>query len=218
MALEEPWNRDLLITKEKRNLICSGKGYRQKDHETPTGGDTYENSVADDLESFYEDIKLGKRPLSIAWTYFSPELTLKEMELVQSKDEEYMRSFKLLNDADVNETMMKLSSSSSKYLSAYCRRKTIAIDIQNLPGENQESNSANKETFSLTIDLNTRSSGETEESIDKTSIDTVSSTEGQQLLCQKKISGRISFTYKQKLILQFMILVLVWLVLEWLVE
>ena len=131
------------------------------------------------------------------------------MELVEYKDEEYMRSFKLLNDADVNETVMKLSSSSSKYLSAYCRRKTIAIDIQNPSDANQESNSPHKETFTSTMDLNARSPGETKESMDKTSMDTVSSTEEQQLLCQKKISGRISFTYKQKLILHFMILVLV---------
>ena len=131
------------------------------------------------------------------------------MELVEYKDEEYMRSFKLLNDADVNETVMKLLSSSSKYLSAYCRRKTIAIDIQNPSDANQESNSPHKETFTSTMDLNARSPGETKESMDKTSMDTVSSTEEQQLLCQKKISGRISFTYKQKLILHFMILVLV---------
>ena len=67
----------------------------------------------------------------MAWTYFSPELTLNEMELVEKKDEEYMRSFKLFNNADVNETEMKESSSSSKYVSGYCRRKTIAIDSQN---------------------------------------------------------------------------------------
>ena len=127
-SYEEPWKRDSLITKEKNKLICSGKGYRQKDHETPTGGTTYDNSVADDLELFYEDILLGKRPLSLSWTYFSPELTLKEMELVENKDEEFMRSFKLLNNADVNESEMRLSSSTSKYVSAYCRRKTIAID------------------------------------------------------------------------------------------
>ena len=140
-SYDEPWNRDLLITKEKRKLICSGEGYRQKDHETPTGGETYEHSVGDDLEIFFEDIKLGNKLLPLAWTYFSPELTPKEMELVEKKDQEYMRSFKMLNNADVNEPEMKLSSSSSKYVSAYCRRRTITIDSQNFPDENQESNS-----------------------------------------------------------------------------
>ena len=122
--------RDLLITKEKMKQICTGKGYRQKDHETSTGGDTYKDSVADDLEAFFEDTRLGKRPLSIAWTYFLPELNLQEMELVENKDQVFFRTFKWLNNADVNETEMKLSSSTSKYVSAYCRRKTIAIERQ----------------------------------------------------------------------------------------
>ena len=77
----------------------------------------------------------------MAWTYFSPELTLKEMELVENKDDKYMRSFKMLNNADVNETEMKESSSSSKYVSAYCRRKTIEILSQDFPDANQKSNS-----------------------------------------------------------------------------
>ena len=117
--------RDLLITKEKMKKICSGKGFRQKDHETPAGGDTYKDSVGDDLELFFEDIKLGRSPLSMAWTFYAPELTLKEMELVDKKDQDYFRSFKWLNNADVNGIEMDSSSSTSKYVSAYCRRRTI---------------------------------------------------------------------------------------------
>ena len=78
----------------------------------------------------------------MAWTYFSPELTLNEMKLVEDKDEKYMLSFKLYINADVDETEMRLSSSSSKYLIAYCRRRTIAIPCQNLPVANRESDSA----------------------------------------------------------------------------
>ena len=118
--------------------ICTGKGYRQKDHETSTGGDTYKDSVADDLEAFFEDTRLGKRPLSIAWTYFLPELNLQEMELVENKDQVFFQTFKWLNNADVNETEMKLSSSTSKYVSAYCRRKTIAIQRQKFPDTNHD--------------------------------------------------------------------------------
>ena len=179
-------NRDSLITKEKRKSICSGKGYRQKDHETPTGGDTYENSVADDLELFYEDIQLGRRPLSMAWTYFSPELTLNEMELVENKDDKYMRSFKMLNNADVNEAEMKESSSSSKYVSAYCRRKTIKIDSQDFPDANQESNSAKKE--------NKRRKKKEVKIVEPMSI-----TEGKSLLDQTKISERYDQTIKETL-------------------
>ena len=122
--------KDLLVTKEKMSRICTGNGCRQKDHETPTGGDTYKDSVADDLESFVKDIQLGRKPLPMAWTYFIPELTLEEIDLVEKKNKEYFRTFKLLNNADVNETEMRLSSSTSKYISAYCRRKTITIESQ----------------------------------------------------------------------------------------
>ena len=205
----------MLITKEKRNLICNGKAYRQKDHETPSGGNTYDNSIADDLELFYDDIKFGRRPLSMAWTYFSPELTLKEIELVENKDEEYMRSFKLLNNADVNEHEMKLSSSSSKYLSAYCRRKTIAIDNQNLPDANQESSSANKEK---STSLPRSPSGETKESLDifwesthtvNMSSQSTLQTEVESLIRQNKIARRKNLSYKEKLMFHCMILVLV---------
>jgi len=155
--------RDLLITKEKMKEISTGNGYRQKDHETPTGGDTYENSIADDLELFYQDIKLGRNPLSLAWTYFLPELTLKEMDLIEKKDPEYMRTFKLLNNADVSETEMQLSSSSAKYVIAYCRRRTIAIPSQNLPVAIRESDSA------------VTNSGEIEELMDHNIVETIDS-------------------------------------------
>ena len=78
-----------------------------------------------------------RRLVPMAWTYFLPELTLKEMKLVEDKDQKYMESFKMLKNADVNKTEMQLSSSSSKFVSAYCRRKTIPI-----PDTDQESNSA----------------------------------------------------------------------------
>ena len=118
--------KDLLITNEKKNRICTSNGYRQKDHETPTGGDTYTDSVADDLESFLEDIKLGRKPLSLTWTYFTPQLTLKEIDLVEKMDREYFRTFKCLNSADVKDTELRVSN----YILAYCRRKTIAIESQ----------------------------------------------------------------------------------------
>ena len=154
--------RDLLITKEKMKQICTSKGYRQKDHETPTGGDTYKDSVADDLEAFVEEIRLGRTPSPMAWTYFVPELTLHEMELVENKDQVYFRTFKWLYNADVNETEMSLSSSTSKYVSAYCRRKTIAIERQTSPDTNE--NSVHIDTPTPTIDVNIMSSSESEES------------------------------------------------------
>ena len=113
---------------------------------------------------------------------------------MEKKDQEYMRSFKLLNNADVSETDMKLSSSSSKYVSAYCRRKTIAIDSHNFTNENQDS--ASKEKLTSTMDSNEKFSGETKESIDHTIVETMFNAEGEPLLGQKQKTGRIIFTYK----------------------
>ena len=190
--------RDLLITKEKMKEISTGNGYRQKDHETPTGGDTYENSVADDLELFYEDIKRKREPLSLAWTYFLPELTLEEMGLIENKDtrKEFMRNFKLFQNADVSEIEMQSSSSSAKYVMAYCRRRTIAIPSQdrpvanresdsavtnserNLPDENQESNSANEVNSTPSIGSNVPNSRGIVEPMDPEITKPMSKTEG----------------------------------------
>ena len=111
------------------------------------------------------------------------------MELVEMMDEEYMRSFKLLNNADVNETEMTLSSSSSKYVSAYCRRKTIAIDSHNFPDEIQESSAGNKENLTPPMDLNVTNSGKTVELMDHRIVETMSITEGESLLGQEKQAG-----------------------------
>ena len=119
--------RDLLISKEKMESFYRGECYRQVNHLTPTGGDCYKDSITDDLESFYEDIKLGRNPLNMTWTYFISELTEEEVKRVKNKDEKYFRTFKWLNNADVNQIEMNSSSSTSKYVSAYCRRKTISI-------------------------------------------------------------------------------------------
>ena len=137
----------------------------------------------------------------MAWTYFSPELTLKEMELVEKKVEEYMRSFKLLNNADVNETEMKESSSSSKYVIAYCRRKTITIDSQNLLGAKQESNSTNEENSTPSIDSNVTNSSDIVELRDHEIMETcfTSITEEEALLGQKNIAERLNVS--QKLVL-----------------
>ena len=66
--------RTRLITKDKMESFCKGKEY-QKD------------SVNDDLESFLEDLRLGKEPNEAVDTYFLPKLTEKEMELVEKKKE-----------------------------------------------------------------------------------------------------------------------------------
>ena len=119
--------RELLISKEKMIQFCRGKSYRQFHHKTPTEKEFYKESINDDVNSLFEDIKLGRRPNPYTWTYFLPELTMRELELVENKDEEYFKNFKWSSNPDVDEAEMKTSTSSSKYVSAFCRRSTKMI-------------------------------------------------------------------------------------------
>ena len=130
--------RDLLISKENMEHICKGKAYRKDDHRYVEDdnieygrhvGDTsrYEESVGDDLELYFNDLQLGREPTSWNWTYFLPELTQDELKLVEEKNKDYFETFFWSTNPDVDEDEMKSSTSTSKYVSGYCRRKTFRI-------------------------------------------------------------------------------------------
>ena len=117
--------RAYLITKEKMESYCKGI-YREY-----TGKD----SVNDDLESLFENIRLGKEPDKMQWynrTYFLPKLTEKELELVKRRDTSYLRTFHDFGvyefNPDVDETEMMLSESDSKYVRGESRRRTFVIE------------------------------------------------------------------------------------------
>ena len=57
------------------------------------GEERRKDSVNDDLESFFEDLRLGKEPDRFITTYFLPKLTEEEMELVERKDKNYLDTF-----------------------------------------------------------------------------------------------------------------------------
>ena len=104
--------REKLITKEAREDHC-------KEEE--------EYSVNDDLESLFEDLRLGKEPEKFIYTYFLPRLTKKELELVEKGDESYLETF-FFENPDVSETEMMLSESDSKYVNGLGRRSTFTIE------------------------------------------------------------------------------------------
>ena len=101
-----------LITKEKMESYC-------KEEE--------DDSVNDDLESLFENIRLGKEPDEHVQTYFLPKLTEKELELVERRDTSYLQTFFYPNP-DVDKTEMILSESDSKYISSWCERRTFVIE------------------------------------------------------------------------------------------
>ena len=107
--------RDELITKEKMESYCKGEDMVKKD------------SVNDDLESLFENIRLGNKPDEWVNAYFLPKLTEEELELVERRDTNYFQTFLNSLNPDVDETEMMLSESDSKYVEGSCYRRTFSI-------------------------------------------------------------------------------------------
>ena len=109
--------RSYLITKEATDKYYKGENYEKV-------------SFNDDIESLFEDLRLGREVLDDTYhTYFLPELTNKEMELVRRKDTRYLETFNLYlyGNPDVDEAEMKLSESDSKFLHGWGSRRTFTI-------------------------------------------------------------------------------------------
>ena len=104
--------RSRLITFEKMENFCKGE-------------EDEKESVNDDLDSFFEDICLGKEPEDEALAYFLPKLTRKELKLVERKDSDFMHTFLRKMDADVEKTEMNLSESDSKFVLGFSVRNTL---------------------------------------------------------------------------------------------
>ena len=113
--------RERLITKEAMKNYCKGENYEKV-------------SVNDDLESFLEDLKLGKEPEDDVPTYFLPKLTEEELELVETEDITYFKT--LSYPIDVEKTEMMLSESDSKFVYESGSRKTFTINRLNPVIEN----------------------------------------------------------------------------------
>ena len=113
-----------LITKEKMEKYSKGE-------------DFVKDSVNDDLESFFEELRLGKEPNKRVITYYLPKLEEEEMELVETKDTNYLQTFDFPNP-DVPDAEMKLSESDSKFVRGWCSRTTFTIEnpSQNNPNLN----------------------------------------------------------------------------------
>ena len=120
-----------VITKEEMESYCKGEEDRK-------------DSVNDDLESLFQNIRLGKELDERVDTYFLPKLTEEELELVERKNYSYFQSF-IDNSPDVDENEMMLSESNSKYVYGVSSRKTFVIEnsYQISPETSSETSSEN---------------------------------------------------------------------------
>ena len=121
--LERTFN---VITKEKMESICRGEDNWRK------------HSVNDDLESLFENIRLGKEPEKKVETYFLPKL--REEELIETG---YSQPTLAWTTLDVKEARM-MSSSDSKYVYGRSWRRTFAIENST---ENSSETSSEKQSY-----------------------------------------------------------------------
>ena len=117
-----------LVTKEVMKDF-----YKEKMAGTQKRADSYfppEESVQDDLETFFEKLKIGKEEREDIATYFLPKLTHEEMELVEMKDQEHLHEYVwhfVERPVDVDAEEFEKSESDSKYVRAKCVRYTFLL-------------------------------------------------------------------------------------------
>ena len=108
--------RNKLITKESMKNFYKGKEFYKKSR-----------SVNDDLEYLFNDIQFGFETTGVCSTYFLPQLTNEQWELVAEKDIKFFNTFKNSNP-DVEKAEMEASESDSKFVFAGGYRKTFTIE------------------------------------------------------------------------------------------
>ena len=106
--------RNHLITKESMNSYTNGE-------------EDVTESINDDFESLFEDLRLGKEPVDCVETYFLPKLTQEELKLVDQEDEIYLESFTML-EPDVHRAELIASESRSKFVLGLGWRETLTIE------------------------------------------------------------------------------------------
>ena len=125
-----------LISKDKVIDYCLGKDEHHKE------------SVNDDLNSFFDYLRLDKTPQSLAHTYFLPKLIDEEMNLIGEKDPIFFRTFMYGYHVDVDEAEMKLSESNSKFVRATGGRLTEIIENYDYQNDSESDTESDLEILS----------------------------------------------------------------------
>ena len=117
-----------LLTKEKVKMAYEGK--LKNDEEWKF----YEQSIHDDLETFFEKLQHQKEVKNEAvGSFFLPKLTEDELKLVKQKDELHLATYSRHywgGNPDVPVEEMNKSDSKSKYVHGRCFRWTIHLALE----------------------------------------------------------------------------------------
>ena len=146
--------RERLITKEATEEYYDRKIQYSYDSTMRHGPWNIKTSVNDDLESLFEDLKIGRKVKKLEWSYFLPELTEKELPLVETRDEDHLKTYSCYwdpihvnktlfsnwfrrrrpryGDPDISKWKMKRSRSTSKFLKAVCFRWSFKFERRHL--------------------------------------------------------------------------------------
>ena len=121
-------SRWYLITKEKVKKAYEGKLINDEDW------DNQEQSIHDDLETFFENLQSQKEIKDeLVESFFLPKLTENELELVAEKNESHLCTYGdhyFGQNPDVDVVEMKKSDSKSKYVHGVCMRRTIKLMLE----------------------------------------------------------------------------------------
>ena len=116
--------RSNLVTKEVM------LGYYKGKIKSKTSYFSWEESVQEDLEAFFEKLRNGKVERADVATYFFPKLTEEELKLVEMKDPDHLQEYVwhvVGRQVDVDSDEMENSESDSKYVRAKCVRYTFLL-------------------------------------------------------------------------------------------
>ena len=120
-------SRNFLVTKEIMIDWYKGKY---------TKGEAHKESANDELESFFENLRTGENVFLVqAVTFLLPKLTEKEMQFIESKNNEHLKTyhdFCLGLNPDVKKEDMLKSESNSKFVYCLCLRRTEPFDVESI--------------------------------------------------------------------------------------
>ena len=125
-----------LVTKEKVKQAYEGKLKNEQEWKF------YEQSIHDDLETFFETLQGQKKIKNeLVLSFFLPKLTEDELKLVEDKDELHLGTYSKHYDGrnpDVDIEEMKKSDSKSKYVHGQCWRGTFHLALESNKGPEQD--------------------------------------------------------------------------------